>query len=96
MIASIVSAPRARATETRWCPSRTAYPSPTGATLIGGRTAPRCSASQTRSQRTRASGAGRKSLSNCAARLGSSVPLIASSGISRIPPAAVARAAARS
>ena len=45
--ASIVTAPRASATETRWWPSRTAKPSPAGTTEIGGSTAPRASASQT-------------------------------------------------
>jgi hypothetical protein len=50
-IASIVSAPRARATDTRWWPSRRTYSSPTATTEIGGSVAPRSSASQTRSQR---------------------------------------------
>ena len=49
---------------------------------------PRSSASQTRCQRLRAIPAGRKSGSNWAARLGSSVPRIAPSGISRMPGAA--------
>jgi hypothetical protein len=52
---------------------------------MGGSTAPRCSAIQTRSHRERAPAAGRKRRSKSEARLGSSVPLIASSGIARIP-----------
>ena len=47
--------------------------------------APRCSASQIRSQRRCALAAGRNARSNCSARLGSSVLLIASSGISETP-----------
>jgi hypothetical protein len=54
-------------------------------TEIGGSTAPWCSASHTRSQRLRAPGAGRNQRSNIAARLGSSVPLIAAIGMSRTP-----------
>ena len=81
--ASIASAPRARATDTRWWPSRTAYESPTRTTEIGGSTAPRYSATHSRCQRERAPGAGRKSPSNSFTRLGSTVPAIASSGISR-------------
>ena len=57
---------------------------------------PRCSASQTRSQRERAAGAGRKLASNTSARLGSSVPAIASSGISRVPARPRRRASSRS
>src|SRR4051794_5303794 len=63
-----MTAPRALATETRWWPSRTAYASPTPTTEIGGSRVPRCSASQTRSQRSRAVAPGRNSRSNCAAR----------------------------
>ena len=58
---------------------------PMGATEIGGSTVPRCSASQTPSQRARVRGDGRNSLSNWAARWGSRLPAIASSGMSRAP-----------
>jgi hypothetical protein len=57
-MASMLRAPRARATETRWWPSRIAYASPTWTTEMGGSTVPRCSAIQTLCQRVRAGAGG--------------------------------------
>ena len=51
----------------------------------GGSGTPRCSASQMLVHRRRTRAVGRNSLSNCAARCGSSVPAIASIGMSRRP-----------
>ena len=56
---------------------------PTWRFEIGGSTVPRYSATHSRCQRERAPGEGRKSPSNSFTRLGSTVPVIASSGISR-------------
>src|SRR4051794_21814429 len=56
--ASIVSRPSARATDTRWWPSRTKCTSPTRYTEIGGSGSPRRAAFAMRSQRGRTRGVG--------------------------------------
>src|SRR3954447_3427319 len=74
----------ARATETRWWPSRTKWRSPMRKTSIGGIASPRLRASAMRSQRPRVPGEGRKSRSTSPRRR-STVPTIESSGMTCSP-----------
>src|SRR5918997_6708915 len=72
------------ATDTRWCPSRTKYSSPTWYSDTGGSASPRRWAAAIRSQRERRRGdVGRKPRSKSAAR--STVPTIESSGTTCSP-----------
>src|SRR3954453_16332840 len=76
--------PRARATDTRWGPSRTKKSSPSPKTEIGGSPSPRRMAAAIRSQRPRTRpDVGRKARSN--SRVRSTVPTIASMGMLRSP-----------